>query len=122
MKKQIQLQINKAVENEYKKLCDELNEKDTNGYYKYPWFRSGKNFGKQLRSCQAYVLETEHYYVLKSYNTIIACIDKKTDTLFDFLRMVYGYTSTSAQHISKFNKDYCKGKWNCEETYTYRTI
>ena len=122
MKKEMQRQINKAVENEYENLVNELNEKDVNNYYKYPWFKSGKNFGKQLRSCQAYVMETENYYVLKSYNTIIACINKSNDALYDFLRGVYGYTSTSAQHISKFNKDYCKGKWNCAETYTYRTV
>ena len=59
----------------------------------------------QLRSCSARVGQKGKWYVLKSYNTIIAIIDTTTDTLYDFLRYVYGYTSTSAQHISKFNKD-----------------
>ena len=75
---------------------------------------------KRLRYCSAYVYDTGNYYVLQSYNTIIAIIDKNTDTLYDFLRYVYGFTSTSAQHISKFEKDYCKGKWNCEYRYTWR--
>ena len=75
---------------------------------------------KRLRSCSAYVGETRNFYVLQSYNTIIALIDKTTDTLYDFLRYVYGYTSTSAQHISKFEHDYCQGKWSCAHRFTYR--
>ena len=76
---------------------------------------------KRLRTCSAVVFETENYFILKSYRTIIAVIDKTTDTLYDVLRYVYGYTATSAQHISKFEKDYCRGKWNCEERLTYRS-
>lgn len=51
--------------------------------------------GKRLRSCQAYVYETPSFYVLRSYNTVVAIIEKKTDTCYDFLRDVYGYTITS---------------------------
>ena len=61
---------------------------------------------KQLRSCSADVARIGSLIVLRSYATIIACIDTRTDTLYDFLRYVYGYTSTSAQHIAKFSKDY----------------
>lgn len=75
---------------------------------------------KRLRTCKAVVVETENYYILQSYRTTVAVIDKSTDTLYDVLRYVYGYTSTSAQHISKFEKDYCRGKWNCEMRLTYR--
>lgn len=75
---------------------------------------------KPLRTCSAAVVETNNYYLLKSYNTYIAAIEKKTDILADVLRIVYGYTATSAQHISKFEKDYCAGKWNCVERYTAR--
>lgn len=76
---------------------------------------------KRLRSCRAVVIETENYYILQSYRTSVAVIDKSTDTLYDVLRYVYGYTATSAQHISKFQKDYCRGKWNCEMRLTYRS-
>lgn len=76
---------------------------------------------KRLRTCSAVVSETKHYFILKSYCTIVAVIDKRTDTLYDVLRYVYGYTATSAQHISKFEKDYCRGKWNCEMRLTYRS-
>lgn len=77
---------------------------------------------KRLRSCSAVVFETEHYFILQSYRTPIAVIAKSTDTLYDALRYVYGYTATSAQHISKFEKDYCRGKWNCEMRLTFRGI
>lgn len=75
---------------------------------------------KKLRYCAARVYETKNYYLLKSYNTFIACIDKKTNTLYDCLRIVYGYTSTSAHHISKFNYDYKAGKYGCKCRYTAR--
>lgn len=75
---------------------------------------------KRLRTCSAVVFETENYYILQSYRTPIAVIAKSTDTLYDVLRYVYGYTATSAQHISKFEKDYCRGKWGCEMRMTYR--
>ena len=84
---------------------------------------------KPLRSCSAEVApavdnETGEllYYVLRSYRTIVAIIDIKTDTLYDFLRYVYGYTATSAQHISKFNQDYGMGKWGCANHLTYREV
>lgn len=84
---------------------------------------------KPLRSCSAEVApaidnETGEilYYVLRSYHTIVAIIDIKTDTLYDFLRYVYGYTSTSAQHIAKFGQDYGRGKWGCANRVTYRDI
>jgi hypothetical protein len=69
---------------------------------------------RKLRSCSAVVHETDNYYFLQSYDTIVAFIDKNTDTCYDVLRLVYGYTSTSAQHIAKFRSDYGNGKWGCE--------
>ena len=84
---------------------------------------------KRLRSCSAEVApvmdaETGElmYYVLRSYRTIVAAIDVSNDTLYDFLRYVYGYTSTSAQHISKFSKDYGSGKWGCAHRLTYYSV
>ena len=95
------------------KICIEVYEdamKELNGNYTF----------KRLRSCSAVVYETPHYYVLKSYRTIIAVIDKATDTLYDVLRYVYGYTATSAKHVKKFGQDYGRCKWNCEMCLTYR--
>lgn len=76
----------------------------------------------RLRTCTARVTDYGYYKVLMSYGTIVAFIDTRTDTLYDILRKVYGYTSTSAQHIFKFEKDYCAGKWNCAERLTWREV
>ena len=78
--------------------------------------------GKRLRTCQAYIYETPSFYVLQSYNTVVAIIEKSTDTCYDFLRKVYGYTTTSAQHISKFDKDYGRDICGCKERVTYRVV
>ena len=75
---------------------------------------------KKLRYCQARVYIYDDFILLKSYKTMIAGIDRKTDTLYDFLRMTYGYTATSAQHIAKFDHDYGAGKWGCSARYTWR--
>lgn len=98
MKKQEQIKMNKICDGVFNAALRELR-------------RHCYGDVERLRGCQAWVYETKHFYVLRSYNTFIACISKKTDTLYDNLRREYGYTSTSAQHISKFSKDYGVGTW-----------
>lgn len=62
---------------------------------------------KRLRTCSAQVYETEHFYILQSYRTFgVAIIRKSDNQCYDILRYLYGYTSTSAQHICKFMSDY----------------
>lgn len=61
---------------------------------------------KRFRRCNAYVYETENYYILKSYSSFVAFLRKADCECFDILRNVYGYTATSAQHIAKFKNDY----------------
>lgn len=73
---------------------------------------------KRLRTCQAMVFEFEDCYILQSYHTLVAGIRKDTGEEFDFLRMVYGYTATSAQHIAKFFADY----GNCGTRNVWRNI
>lgn len=63
----------------------------------------------RLRKCKAMVFEFDDCYILQSYRTIVAGIRKDTGEEFNFLRMVYGYTSTSAHHIAKFFADYGNG-------------
>lgn len=111
MKKSEQYQINAICNNEREKALYEL-EKECNTI-------NGVEC-RRLRTCSAKVYSTSNYYILQSYNTIIAVIGKNTDTLYDFLRIAYGYTNTSAQHIAKFNHDYCSGSWNCSKVYTAR--
>ena len=106
----------KAINEKVLKAIEEFN---TFAGSRYASYITG---GKKLRNCSAVVFELERYYVLKSYSTIIAIIDKETDTLYDFLRYVYGYTATSAQHISKFDSDYSSGAWKSAEHLIYRNI
>lgn len=98
MRKQDQVKINSFVEEVWNQAISEFH----NEY--------GTVEPVRLRSCKAYVFETTHYYFLQSYNTLVACIDKTTDT------------STSAQHISKFDTDYGKGKFGCEGRVTWREV
>lgn len=78
--------------------------------------------GTRLRTCKAYVYETPSFYALRSYNTVVAIIEKSSDICYDFLRYVYVYTNASAQHISKFDKDYGRDKRGCKERVTYREV
>ena len=75
-----------------------------------------------LRSCSAEVARIGTIYVLRSYSTIVAAIDISTDTCYDFLRYVYGYTATSAQHITKFSRDYGRGYYGCATKLTYKEV
>lgn len=110
MKKKEQIAENAIVE----QYIDELNAEIS---------VSGLSYVARLRTCNAHVYETPHFTVLRSYNTIVAVVYKATPTaapvFIDFLRRVYGYTSTSAQHIAKFRNDYCG---NCCVFYTWRVI
>lgn len=93
MKKSEQRAINRKVEYELEHY---------NGITE-PW--EIKDVGR-LRNCQAHVYETDLYYILRSYNTVVAVINKSDMALYDFSRYVYGYTSTTSQHIAKFATDY----------------
>ena len=105
MKKAEQEKINEICENLYNNAIPE-----------FKWNLPAR----RLRTCTAFVYESPNYYFLKSYNTIVAIIDKETDTLIDVLRVVFGYTETSSQHIAKFDHDYCKGNWGCKYRFTAR--
>ena len=115
MDKELQNTINAEVMENYNKAMDEYNA----------MARSQIKF-KRLRSCSAEVCETENYYILRSYATFIAVIDKETCTCYDALRKVYGYTNTSGQHVAKFRHDYPAYAWHgsdffggCKRTLTY---
>lgn len=100
MRKSEQMEINKQVLEALEKY-NSTNEEITNC--------------ERLDSCTAWVKETENYYILQSYSTNIAFIDKATNTMYDVLRYVYGYTATSAKHISKFRR-------YASKELTYRSI
>lgn len=105
MKKSVQQEINAKVE-------DFIDRFNTNS--------EDCGIVKQLRSCSAKVYTFESCYVLRSYGTFVAAIDRNTGEAYDFLRKVYGYTATSAQHISKFFHDYSWKGYYPEMVYTWR--
>lgn len=110
---------------EFNRLCqvqeNEEIESEVNFFNEY--FRSSSyGTSKRLRSCQAKVYISDRFYVLQSYHTIVAFIDRETDTLYDVLRFVYGYTATSSQHIRKFEQDYGHSKWGCTFRYVWREV
>lgn len=109
MKKEEQRIINASILTEWEKAKQELE-------------CSSEYAVNRLRSCSAEVLTTERYHFLKSYNTIIAFIDKNTDTCYDVLRYVYGYTPTSGHHVAKFRSDYGYGKWGCIAELRYYPV
>lgn len=106
MKKENQIQENIIVEEAFTDFCRDKKECDL----EFVQFT-------RLRTCNAYVSRIGKWIVLRSYNTIVAIIDIQTGVLYDFLRLVYGYTATSAQHISKFANDY-----SVVERYTWREL
>ena len=123
MKKQEQQEINEKVKNHFRIAMSQL-PRIAFSYLNREQLKACRKEGmvERLRSCEAWVWEVQDYYVLQSYQTFIAVIEKSSDTCYDALREVYGYTSTSAQHIAKFRKDYGSGKWGCEHELTYREV
>ena len=95
--------INKSED--YKRDYREI---ESNLYYA---FKNGKKLCK-LYSCNAEILECMGVLVLVSYGTPIALFTPTDYALYDCLRVVYGYTATSSQHIAKFRK------WLAENNYT----
>ena len=68
----------------------------------YYAFKNGERCCR-LYSCNAEIWECMGVLVLVSYGTPIA-VYAYNSSLYDCLRVVYGYTATSSQHISKFIK------------------
>ena len=81
------------------------------------WYTTDDEIIERLRTCTAWVIETKNWYILRSYNTIIGCINKETKIGYDLLRYVYGFTSTSSQHMAKFLSDYGDRR----KVYTWRS-
>lgn len=90
-----------------------LNERDGMPYSK----TVARQTLSRLNTCQAWTYEAGYFAVLISYQTEVACIDMRTGICYDYLRKAYGYTATSAQHISKFMKQF-----GVTKKVTYRPI
>lgn len=93
-KKEMQKLENQLVENAWKKA-------------QIVWFKASKRVDEfdRLDYCQAWTYQTRGYSFLVSCETIVAFVDDN-DNIYDVSRLVYGYTKTSAKHISKFRKKF----------------
>ena len=60
----------------------------------------------KLRHCDAKVYETDNYFILQSFETLVAAIEKTTNEATDVLRYVYGFTRCSTRQISYFLNDF----------------
>lgn len=102
---------------EIQKLENQLVENACNKEQKV-WDNASKELYEfeRLDYCQAETYQTRGYSFLRSYNTIVTFIDD-SGNLFDVLRLVYGYTSTSAKHISKL-----RNKFRHVSEHTWREV
>lgn len=119
MKKQEQLEINSYV----KFIADS----HTPVFERHIKMRTNdKYFSKigRLYTCTAEIYRCGNILALKSYNTIIAfvIIGSNKIELIDALRYVYGYTSTSAQHIAKFRNWLRENLIVIGDELTYREV
>ena len=104
-------------------VCNISKNDDSYRYYRdiesilYSVFTNGKRRCK-LYSCNAEIREYMGILVLVSYDTPIAVY---TDgELYDCLRVVYGYTATSAQYISKFEKWLAENNYNVQNAVRFK--
>lgn len=93
-KKEIQKLENELVENAVKKA-------------RKVWADGSKeiDYVERVDYCKAWIYQTNGYAFLVSYETIVAFVDDNGN-MYDVLRLVYGYTSTSAKHIAKFRQQF----------------
>lgn len=75
---------------------------------------------RSLYSCKAEIREYNGFLALVSYGTPIAVYKPYNATLYDCLRIVYGYTATSARHISKFSKWLAENNYPIKEFVRFR--
>ena len=75
---------------------------------------------RRLYYCNAEIWEYKGFLALVSYGTPIAVYAPDNATLYDCLRIVYGYTSTSCQHISKFSKWLAENNYPVKEFVRFR--
>lgn len=104
MKKKGQIEVNAYIEN----IVNDINAVIRTTETPIKW--------RHLYRCSADTgIVNGNWILLKSYYTIVAAYNAATDELFDFLRLVYGYTATSAQHIAKF-RNYCRAEFGNNPT------
>lgn len=108
MKKNEQIEVNAYVENTVNVIDAVLHNSSV------PW--------RRLYGCSADWGQVGVWVLLRSYSTVVAAYNAEKDEFFDFLRLVYDYTATSAQHITKF-RNYCRSVTGHDSTmYKWRAV
>ena len=72
---------------------DKINRQNNRIFSRYAFEQAMSDFDKsakkytpeRLRSCQARVYATDHWFILKSYDTFVACINRDTGVAYDLL-------------------------------------
>lgn len=109
MDKRLQIQANKEVLETVDRYNEEMKHCTIGG-------------GKRLRTCQAYVYETPSFYVLRSYNTVVAIIKKVptlATTFSDMFTDTLSHPHITFQSLIKTMDVVCGG---CKERVTYRVV
>lgn len=109
MKKDEQREINQIIESEYEGMRQTLRE-------------CTKSRIGRLYSCKADMWYSGRYIILYSYESIVAFYNTTNGRLIDNLRMTYGYTVTSAQHITKFHKWLTENNWTVCISHRYYEV
>ena len=74
----------------------------------------------KLYSCNAEIWEYKGFIALVSYYTPIAVYTPDDESLYDCLRIVFGYTATSSKHISKFSNWLAENNYPVQEFVRFR--
>lgn len=85
------------------------------------WFGKTHNF-KRLRHTQAFVLETDAYFILLSEGQYVALISKTDDILYDVAEKTLWRNAKIDNQIDKFEEDYSKHDGGCQARFTWVAI
>lgn len=85
------------------------------------WFNQSHTF-KRLRHTQAFVFETDAYFILLSEGQYVALISKTDDILYDVAEKTLWRNAKIDNQIDKFEEDYSKHDGGCQARFTWVAI
>ena len=116
------------MKKEYQKLENEVCYDVFNAAITELWANpSAANNPKRLRNCNALVYETKNFFMLQSYDTLIAAIRKSDNTCVNCMRGEYDFEAnncsgtTSTRQFYKFIRDYCPD-YSMSRVLTYKAV
>lgn len=103
MKKETQLLANEIASNVFRAARTEMWVQSTNG---------GNVICRRLNKCNAFVIETPNFYLLRSYQTFVGAIRKSDNTCVNYMHHEYDFKgnnctgATTTRQFYKFVKQY----------------